>query len=588
MRMIIPRTNNAFFSLKTRLLLVLLAVTAAVFSPTLRHGFVGDDLAFIVHNRFYDHPAHVRHLFDRTYLTSGHDVLFGDAVNFSSGSVAYRPVLSATFFLDRWLWSRRPFGYHLNNLALHLLNVFLVFVLIARLSGDNAAAFFGGALFALHPTKAEAVSVIGYRADLLSGFFLLGAFLSIVHAKRGSLKNPAGFWALSLALYTLALFSKESALVFPLLMAGYFFFLTPARNPDRPVPSLYYAGLAAVTGFYLYVYFAVFPNTTLPQLNTEKPITADVIDVLQIFYFNVKALLCPWTVKIVPGLYRLPSGPGAVFRAGYGILILLLSVYALKRTARYSPVQSFFIFWFLAAYLPVSHIIPLVNPVAHRYLYVPSIGLLAGAAMWGRKFFKKNRILSAQPRLALMIQSGLLLVCILKLGFLNAAWNNDLVLAKALIKSYPHHRSGYQSLGIIAFQQQDYPTAVWALQKSILLGARDPRVFTFLGYCLMEAPDKAEFFFREAIKEYPRFHLPYKGLGEIMLRKGDFEQALFYLQENMRLTRSPRRSDYDLLLTVYKALGKDDKARDIIREMESLFPKGERGLESAPPATRSE
>ena len=576
MRMVF-RIKSAVRFIKNRPVLLLVIMTTAAFSPTLRHGFVGDDLAFIVYNRFYDSPAHIRHLFDGTYLTRSHDALFGNAMNFSSGSVGYRPVLSATFFIDRWLWSRHPFGYHLHNLILHIFNVLLVFALITRLSRNHQAAVFGAALFALHPTKAEAVSVVGYRADLLSGLFLLGAFLSVAGAEPGRPRSAFGPGVFSLGLYALALFTKESALVFPLLLAGYGLFLVKAQPKLRPFSVSFWAGLAAVTGFYLYVYFVVFPNTTLAQLKVENNAGLHAVRVLQLFYFNVKELLCPWTVKIVPGLYRLPLDAGAVVRAGYGTLIVLLLLYALKRTTRDNPAAAFCVFWFLAAYLPVSHLIPLVNPVAHRYLYVPSIGLLAGVALWGERLFKKSRTLHPRPRAELLCKSGILLVCVLKLGILNAAWKNDLVLAKALIKTYPHHRSGYQALGMIAFQQQDCPTAVWALQQSILFGSHDPRVFTFLGYCLMGEPEKAEFFFREAIKHYPRFHLPYKGMGEIMLRKRDFEQALFYLQENMRLVQAPRLSDYDLLLTVYNALGKDEEMREIVREMESAFPKGEEG-----------
>jgi len=553
-------------------MLLLAIMTVAVFSPVLLHGFVGDDLAFIVYNRFYDIPSHIPHLWDEKYLTRGHDVLFGNTVNFSSGSVSYRPVLSATFFMDRWLWSRQPFGYHLHNLILHVWNVLLVFMLILKLSRDHQAAFFGAALFALHPTKAEAVAVVGYRADLLAGLLMLGAFLSVVYALEGKVKMRAGLWPFSLGLYALALFTKESALAFPALLAGYFFLFDRRRHT---VPSYYWAGTVLVTVFYLYVYFFVFPNTTLAQLKIKPGAGLHLAQVLEIFYFHVQSLFCPWSVKIIPGAYRFPGNAGSLVHAVWGIMIMILLSSALFRTSRAKPAAGFFVFWFLAAYLPVSHLIPLVNPVAHRYLYVPSMGLLAAFALWAEGFCQKI----GEPgvrwrRWKRVAQAGFLLACVLKLGGLNAAWKNDLVLAKALIKAYPHHRAGYQSLGMVAYQQGDCPTAVRALQQSVLLGARDPRVFTFLGYCLTAEPDKAEFFFREAIKEYPRFHLPYKGMGEIMLAQGNLGQALWYAQENMRLLRAPRVSDYDLLIAVYRAREEAEKAAEITVEKERRFPSG--------------
>ncbi len=571
--MLSPTKKAVSFS-KTRPMILLAMMTVAVFSPILLHGFVGDDLAFIVYNRFYDSPSHIPHLWDEKYLTRGQDVLFGNTVNFSSGSVSYRPVLSATFFMDRWLWSRQPFGYHLHNLVLHVLNALLVFMLILKLSRDQQAAFFGAALFALHPTQAEAVAVVGYRADLLAGLLMAGAFLSIVHALDGNSKIHFSLWPFSLGLYTLALFTKESALAFPFLLAGYFFLLKEGRQKLRAVPVYYFTGTVLVTVFYLYVYFFVFPNTTLAQLKIKPDLGLHLAQVLEIFYFHVQSLFCPWSVKIIPGAYRFPWSAGSLVHAAWGMIIVLL-LCLLFRNSRSKPAAVFFVFWFLAAYLPVSHLIPLVNPVAHRYLYVPSMGIWAAFALWAEGFCKKSGGPEARwgawRRTA---QAGLLLACVLKLGGLNAAWKNDLVLAKALIKAYPHHRAGYQSLGMIAYQQGDCPTAVRALRQSVLLGARDPRVFTFLGYCLTAEPDKAEFFFREAIKEYPRFHLPYKGMGEIMLAQGNLGQALWYAQENMRLLRAPRVSDYDLLIAVYRAREEAEKAAEIAVEKERRFPSG--------------
>ncbi|HOY08726.1 MAG TPA: hypothetical protein PLB05_01470 [Candidatus Omnitrophota bacterium] len=559
--------KNAVSFVTTHPLLLLVTMTAAVFSPVLFHGFVGDDLAFIVYNRFYDSPSHIPHLWSEKYLTRGHDVLFGNTVNFTSGSVSYRPVLSATFFMDRWLWARRPFGYHLHNLILHVLNVLLVFMLIMKLSRDHRAALFGAALFAIHPVQAEAVSVAGYRADLLAGFFLLGAFVSFVSALEGKGQGHPGLWGLSWGLYTLAVFAKESALAFPVLLAGYFFILKRDQPEGRSVPVCYYAGIAAATGFYLYMYFFVFPNTTFRQLKISPTWVMHLVRVLEIFYFNIQALFCPWAVKIVPGGYR-PWGAGS---ADWGLLTMVMLLYGLFRSFRMSPAEGFFIFWFFAAYFPVAHFIPLVNPAAHRYLYVPLAGLSAAVALWGEEMIKRIGVTKARPW-GMVAQVGLLLICVLKLGSLNAAWKNDLTLAKALIKAHPRHRAGYQSLGMIAFQNGDCPTAVQALQQSVLLGARDPRVLTFLGDCLKAEPDKAGFFFREAIKEYPRFHLPYKGMGEIMLRTGDLGQALWYARENMRLVQSPRPSDYDLLIAIYTARGEGEKAVEIARQKERLFP----------------
>ena len=46
---------------------------------------------------------------------------------------AYRPLLPLTLSLNYWWGGEQPAGYHAVNIALHALNVWLVFALALRL-----------------------------------------------------------------------------------------------------------------------------------------------------------------------------------------------------------------------------------------------------------------------------------------------------------------------------------------------------------------------------------------------------------------------------------------------------------------------
>ena len=50
----------------------------------------------------------------------------------------------------------------------------------------------------------------------------------------------------------------------------------------------------------------------------------------------------------------------------------------------------FFLLWYIVFYLPVSNLIPIVNPIACRYMYLPSIGVLIALAFFLHKAFKSN------------------------------------------------------------------------------------------------------------------------------------------------------------------------------------------------------
>lgn len=119
----------------------------------------------------------------------------------------YRPVVTASYYLDRALFGPSPAGPHAVNLLLHAACALLLFALARRLEVPPAGAAATAALFALHPVTAEAVAMATSRTDLLAGAFLLAA---LVLARRAA--GPAA-WAGVAAAALLAALSKETALV---------------------------------------------------------------------------------------------------------------------------------------------------------------------------------------------------------------------------------------------------------------------------------------------------------------------------------------------------------------------------------------
>jgi hypothetical protein len=78
-----------------------------------------------------------------------------------------------SYALDYSAWVLEPFGYHLTNLLLHLINVALFFILALayardRGSSDDLLPFTAAALFAVHPLLTEAVGYVSSRSELLS------------------------------------------------------------------------------------------------------------------------------------------------------------------------------------------------------------------------------------------------------------------------------------------------------------------------------------------------------------------------------------------------------------------------------------
>ncbi|MGA8578830.1 MAG: hypothetical protein WB579_09135, partial [Bryobacteraceae bacterium] len=91
-----------------------------------------------------------------------------------AGDLIYRPVTTASLLLNHALAGAAggAFWYHLVNLLLHAVNVWLVWELAQHLL-SRRAAWCAAALWAVHPIATEAVDNVVGRADLLAAMAVL-------------------------------------------------------------------------------------------------------------------------------------------------------------------------------------------------------------------------------------------------------------------------------------------------------------------------------------------------------------------------------------------------------------------------------
>ena len=187
-------------------------VTFLVFLPTLWNGFVAwDD-----YMNFLENPAYpsltwpqIRWMFSTTLM--GHWI----------------PLTWLTFGLDYVLWGMNPAGYHLTSLIIFAANA-PVFYFVALRILRHATAFADGTLrvsaiaatlfFVIHPLRAESVGWATERRDVLAGLFFLLTILLYLVAVDAAGKRRRWLLAGSVGMYVLALVSKSSVMVLPLLL----------------------------------------------------------------------------------------------------------------------------------------------------------------------------------------------------------------------------------------------------------------------------------------------------------------------------------------------------------------------------------
>ena len=154
--------------------LALCAIIAVSFYPALSAGFVWDDEIFA--------KAPEVHAWSGLW-----NIWFSPADIESEWH--YWPILYTTFWLEHKLWGLTPFGSHLVNVLLYMVNVLFLWHLLRRLAVPGAWAV--AAVFAVHPMHVESVAWAIGRKDLLSGIFYMGAALCWMRAINGVDDNPS-------------------------------------------------------------------------------------------------------------------------------------------------------------------------------------------------------------------------------------------------------------------------------------------------------------------------------------------------------------------------------------------------------------
>jgi len=184
-------------------LVPLLAIAA--YATVLRIGFLGDDSILIAQTQ------------DR-HLTL-------DSLLPQPGGFLYRPLgLLFIWDLGALLWGNNPFPLHLQGLLFHAFTSLALALWVAEVTSRRALGWLAGSLFAVFPLHLEAVGWVAAQWDALSALFgITGLWVFSVWWRRGRLF----LYPLSLLLYLLALFTKDSLITFVPLFALSAWLITP-------------------------------------------------------------------------------------------------------------------------------------------------------------------------------------------------------------------------------------------------------------------------------------------------------------------------------------------------------------------------
>ncbi|HRG22527.1 MAG TPA: glycosyltransferase family 39 protein, partial [Saprospiraceae bacterium] len=210
---------KSFFSWKDWALIGVICFSAyLIFSNVKNYQFVNwdDD------RNFYENPL-ITSLNAENFWQNTVKIFKSDVIG------NYNPLTIWTFALEKRLYGKgsyngleSPGQWHHTNVLLHLICVWLVYLISRRLKLGLIGAGFVAALFALHPMRVESVAWVTERKDVLYGMFFLAAMYQYIRTKT----NPTLWrYVLIYLFFGLSLLSKIQAVALPLVMVAIDFLL---------------------------------------------------------------------------------------------------------------------------------------------------------------------------------------------------------------------------------------------------------------------------------------------------------------------------------------------------------------------------
>ncbi|MCL2389189.1 MAG: hypothetical protein FWC85_02260, partial [Elusimicrobia bacterium] len=233
----------------------------------------------------------------------------------------FHPLVTLSFAVEYQFFGQNPSGYRLNNIILHLLNTWLVFLIFFILSKKQFfIAFITAFLFALHPMRVEPVVWISSRKDTLYAFFFLLSWLMWLKAFGGVAQSKSKV-IMSVVFFVMACLSKPMAVTLPIVLIISDWFLgrgiMPLRKGLSPYqilqPYFKYLPFVAISAIMAIFVLASYYSDCERQLLGGGALFTNMVTAHYNFLFYIFKFLFPVKLSIIYPLHFPEGAPMPLF-----------------------------------------------------------------------------------------------------------------------------------------------------------------------------------------------------------------------------------------------------------------------------------
>lgn len=432
----------------------------------------------------------------------------------------YRPVLMTSFSFDHLFWGNNPTGYHITSILLHGANSVLAYILIYMIFKRKFPALLAALFFAVHPVNSEAVIYASGRTDPLYSFFALLSLLSFTRYIILERINKISFIS-TVIFFILSLFSKETAIILPLIYIVIAFFLNDAKKLKKTILILLPIISFCIFYIFLRLTFLNFANTLNFYSDSNiysRNLPVRLLTFTKVFFEYLKVLVFPRDLIIartVPIISTVINTYTIVFLLFFSFCVIIFLIFRKK-----IPILLFSFLWFFIFLIPVSGIIPINNIITEHYLYLPSVGFFLFISFLFEKIWRKLKKFKIALSLFIII---IIIVLSVRTVWRTFDWRDPVTFYQISLKQSPWHIPMRHNLAMAYSEKGQLDIAIQEYKNIIKLGDFYPNTHHNLAniYKSQGKYKEAEAEYFNALKLNPNFYFSYYALAELYQTTGE-------------------------------------------------------------------
>lgn len=465
----------------------------------------------------------------------------------NEGASEYRPFVITTFAIEYAIFGQNPFMSHLINLLLYYITVCILFVslieLLKNYQNNTAIAFLCSLLFLIHPIHTEVVSSLKNRDELLSFLFSISALWFSLKAYS----KPSFKIILPIVIFMLlGMYSKRSSfLAFAIIPLCLVFF--------RKV-SVKQGVVYALSVILVFILSGVIKQSLLTEsmvrlyLHFENPLYTDQVPLAQkliigikTFGFYVKFLFFPYPFRYYYGFNTFDISTSLNIYFFIGVVFVLTCGYFLFK--RRDKLLLFSLLLFGGCIVPFLNIgTPAPGILAERFAYFASFGFCLLITTAILPYFQNITFNSATQFFSkpLAYITPFIFIFMFYIWNRNSHWHNKMSLFEhdsPYLKESAKANSlmGNEYFEAMRTHSSKYPMPILinkTLEHYRLAVTNDSTIYTAFNnagvvyFSYAGNIDKAEAYFKLAIRHKPDYPQAYENLGNVYKQRKMYDMAI--------------------------------------------------------------